>query len=366
MKRFPKPKIFVHFIILIFFGSSQTLWALTEAAQKIFEDSNAAVYQIRIVDLNSGEKSSIGSGFRFSEEGFFATNYHVVAEVISTPERYRIEYRKNNGEHGDLIIKTIDVPHDLAILQGEANQDKPYLELIATTLSKGNKVFPMGNPLDLGMTIIEGTYNGLIGEEFYQQVLLSASLNGGMSGGPAFDSTGKVIGVNVAIEGNDLSYLVPVEYLVDLVSKIKKETPNWEEAIQEQFLERYRRIIDSFLKGDWSSEVFGSLKVPKNISPSFFKCWGESKPEDKKENQFFEYSYKWCKNENSVYLSSDFNTGTIGYLFYWLTSDTLNSLEFSQLYSKEFAKSYFYPSVKKKEVTKFKCKNKFVEFADHN
>ena len=55
----------------------------------------------------------------------------------------------------------------------------------------------MGNPHDLGMTIIEGTYNGLIQTSRFQKILFSGSLNSGMSGGPAMDDKGRVIGVGV-------------------------------------------------------------------------------------------------------------------------------------------------------------------------
>jgi len=368
MKRFDRASIIALLTTLISFSSSQAIWALTETAQKIFEKNNESVYQIRIIDLNSGEKSSIGSGFRFSKEGLFATNYHVISEVISTPERYRIEYRKNNGERGDLFIKAIDVTYDLAILKSEEMENKSYLPLVVSPNSKGDKVFPMGNPLDLGMTIIEGTYNGAVGKDPYRQILLSAPLNEGMSGGPAIDSMGKIVGINVAMQGNDLSYLVPVQNLIDLVNRIKEENEkhNWKELVQEQILKKHDWIIRNVLETKWEYEIFGELKVPQNILPAILKCWGVSQKEQPEQDHFFSFSHKYCETEESVYLVPDLLTGTIGYSFIWINSENLNSLKIYKKLSKVYANSNYYPEAEEEDVTEFDCHNDFVKVADHD
>ena len=55
----------------------------------------------------------------------------------------------------------------------------------------------MGNPHDLGMSIVEGTYNGLLEKSLYRKIHFSGALNGGMSGGPALSrSSGKLVGLN--------------------------------------------------------------------------------------------------------------------------------------------------------------------------
>ena len=264
MKSLIKSVIISSFSLFFLSVLSGIAWGLTETAQKIYERNNPSVYQIQIIDINSGEKSVIGSGFSFSKKGLFATNYHVISDVVDTPDRYRIEYHKGNEKKGELTLLAIDVAHDLAIMKGEGDEG-PFLTLGSSNRLMGDRVYPMGNPLDLGMTIIEGTFNGLVGLDPYQHILLSAPLNPGMSGGPAFSSSGKVIGVNVAIEGNDLSYLVPVEYLIKLSSKKNQEgvSPKWQEIIQDQILERYDRIIGKTLKAKLSLEDFGSLKVPQ-------------------------------------------------------------------------------------------------------
>ena len=43
----------------------------------------------------------------------------------------------------------------------------------------------MGNPLDLGFTIVEGTYNGFVEKSYNPRMHFTGAINPGMSGGPA-------------------------------------------------------------------------------------------------------------------------------------------------------------------------------------
>lgn len=367
MKIFYKPILKCSLSFLMFSTWVSIAWGLTDTARNIYERHSDSVYQIQIIDINSGEKSVIGSGFSFSQKGLFATNYHVVSDVVDTPNRYRIEYHKGSEKKGELILLAIDVAHDLAILKGEG-ANTSSLTLGSSNRLKGDRVYPMGNPLDLGMTIIEGTFNGLVGVDPYQHILLSAPLNPGMSGGPAFSSSGKVIGVNVAIEGNDLSYLVPVEYLIKLSRQKadEKGSQNWIEIIQAQLLKRYDRVIEKIINAKLSDEKFGSLKVPQNMLPSGIKCWGDSRHEDLEDGSLYSFGRKRCRSEYDVYLSSEMSTGTIEYSIIWMESEALGSLEFYKKYSSSYSKSLYNSYVTEKEVSEFSCSNKFIKLADHD
>ena len=62
--------------------------------------------------------------------------------------------------------------------------------------------------------MIEGTYNGLVRRSFYPQIFFGGSLSAGVSGGPALDEQGRVIGINVArrVDGEQVSFLVPASF----------------------------------------------------------------------------------------------------------------------------------------------------------
>lgn len=351
-------------ILLLCIMSGGEAKALTDRAQKVFERNNHAVFQIQVIDIKSRTKSVIGSGFKISKDGLFATNFHVISDVVDKPDQYRIEYHREGRKEGSLVVQAIDVANDLAILQGEESEKTP-LSLGNSKLGQGAHVYPMGNPLDVGMVIIEGTYNGLVGGFPYQRVLLSAPLNSGMSGGPAFDSNGNVVGVNVAIKGNDLSYLVPIEYLIKLKKRLREQgrQEDWTETIQNQVLGYYDHLIDEAVEADWDLEDFGSLKVPKNILPQLVKCWGKSRPEDTEKNKFLFYAYKWCESDKDIYLSSEHSTGTIGYIFYWLESESLSPMGFYKKYADKYSQGTFYAELGEDEATEFNCQNHFVKIA---
>ena len=63
------------FITLLLLGLSSltNLSYATEQAEEIFKKLAPSLYQIRLIDHASGEKSSIGSGFQISSDGLIAT-----------------------------------------------------------------------------------------------------------------------------------------------------------------------------------------------------------------------------------------------------------------------------------------------------
>ena len=76
-------------------------------------------------------------------------------------------------------------------------------------MSQGERIYSLGNPLDIGFAVIEGTYNGLVERSFYPTIFFAGSLNPGVSGGPTLDQQGRVIGINVAArrDGEQVSFL---------------------------------------------------------------------------------------------------------------------------------------------------------------
>ena len=96
-------------------------------------------------------------------------------------------------------------------------------------LEQGERIYSLGNPLDVGFAITEGNYNGLVQRSFYPRIFFGGALNPGMSGGPALDARGRVIGVNVAkrLDAEQVSFLVPAEFARALLDKARQAAPIW-------------------------------------------------------------------------------------------------------------------------------------------
>lgn len=333
--------------------------SLTDEAERIYELAHQNVVQIQVIDLATGKKTSIGSGFQFTADGHMATNFHVVAEAVHALERFRVEYIRHDGITGLVDVLDVDVVHDLAIVRSREIQET-YLALGDSDMAKGTHIFSMGNPFDLGMSIIEGIYNGLMEDSLYKKILFSGSINPGMSGGPALDREGKVIGVNVATAGNEVSFLVPVEYLRELYGHVLTDAAagsrDWKEYLRQQLTQNQDRYMKRLLDTPWESLDVGEAKVPGEIL-NIFKCWGKS---EDKESELYNYAYISCSTSDDIFLSPGFSTGQILYKYFWIASKGLNPFRFYNLYENRFEYPHPYDNAQEDDVTNFKCDNNFV------
>ena len=328
-------------------------------AKLLFDDLKGMVYQIRVIDLASGDKFSIGSGFLISEKGHIATNFHVVSSYVHEPEKYRLEFVKQDGNTSPATLLTIDVVHDLAILSTNEKHLK-FLHISENPLHQGNRIYSMGNPQDLGMTIIEGTYNGLVEKSRYKKILFSGSLNSGRSGGPAINQEGEIIGVNVSKGGEQLSFLVPALHLNTLYkhSLTQPLETNLQDYItkalhadQEAF---YQKILNKPIK----LEPLGELMVPTKFSNSL-KCWGHTI--DKKDIKY-EAAHQHCTSQDDIYISDKLGVGDFFYQYEWITTNYLNRFQFYTVLQERFTHNQLNNTYEEKDVSEYLCKAQFVTF----
>ncbi|MEO8813349.1 MAG: Do family serine endopeptidase [Caulobacteraceae bacterium] len=142
------------------------------------------------------KQMSSGSGFFISPDGFIVTNNH----VIDNAEDIKVVLK--DGRELKAVVIGRDEGTDLAVLRVEGH-DFPYVDFENKARPRvGDWVLAVGNPYDLGGTATAGivsAYNRDIGEKFVDYIQIDAPINRGNSGGPTFDSYGRVIGVNTAI-----------------------------------------------------------------------------------------------------------------------------------------------------------------------
>jgi S1-C subfamily serine protease len=183
---------------------------ITSQAAGIYAQARQRIMQIRTLVTNTSQQSSLGSGFFVSADGIAVTNYHVVSEYALEPKSYNLEYVTTDDRHGSLKLLAIDVINDLAIVKADLH-DQPYFEFddlaVKGNLTKGTRLFAMGNPLNLGFTIVEGTYNGLIDHSDIDRIHFTGAINAGKSGGPVVTAGNRLAGINVAKNVEDAGEL---------------------------------------------------------------------------------------------------------------------------------------------------------------
>lgn len=344
--------------------SSSSVYSMQDAipkdeAEKLFASHSKSIYQIRVIELATDNKAAIGSGFLIDTKGHIATNFHVVSNYVHQPSRYRLEYATVDGATGNLELVNIDIVHDLAITKADTSETQP-LPLGNSKLSKGTRIFSLGNPHDLGLSVVEGTYNGLLEKSLFDKIFFSGSLNPGMSGGPTLNHAGQVIGINVSTAGNQVSFLVPVNYLKNLLTEVqqsKNEKPDFTTRIEQQLFKHQEQFLNKLIQEEWKTSTLGPFSLPGSID-DIFKCWGDS---DDDNDALMDHAFSNCFSEDQIFLAQRFTTGGLAYTYDLYRSKQLSDLHFYNLYSGEYGRPIRVNSVNKDDVDNYQCHVDFVE-----
>ncbi len=175
-----------------------------------------------------------GSGFLISDDGYILTNQHVINAGKEETSEYRIILNSGKKYYAQLIGK--DKLRDLAVLK-IFDKDLPYVELgDSSNLQIGTTVIAIGNALGRYQnSVTKGIVSGLNRNleitdnkseimQLYDVIQTDAEINIGNSGGPLIDLSGKVVGVNTAIDsaGTSIGFAIPVNDARNVVTSIKE------------------------------------------------------------------------------------------------------------------------------------------------
>jgi len=342
-------------LLLIFFSCISTA---TEQAEVIFKQLAPSLYQIRLIDKASGEKSSIGSGFQITADGLIATNYHVISGYARHPEKYKIEYLDDQGNRAALTLKSVDVINDLALVQREVSEPMAYFSIADKVPSKGEELFSLGNPHDLGMIVVPGTYNGLKKESFNDRIHFTGSVNSGMSGGPVVNKYSKVVGINVATSGNQIGFLVPHQKLAALFNSYQQsQTTNIDQQMAQQLEQNQAKLINTILNSDWQLKKLGNGVIP-TVDVPFIRCWGESNAD--KAEALLMVAVANCSLDENTYIAGNFFTGSMEMDFQYMQAKKLSDTKFYQLFQRRFSRVMPGNKAGKDDVTEFECQHDIV------
>lgn len=334
----------------------------SSAAQQLYARAQRDLLQLRVLLKNGDSQSSVGSGFLIGTTNLVVTNYHVVSQIALEPDTYIGQYKTTDGASGAIELLAVDVLHDLAVVRVD-RQGSGFFHLPGdgqlAKLEQGERLYSLGNPLDLGFTITEGTYNGISSRGFSDQLMFTGPVNPGMSGGPNITADGSLAGVNVAHrrDGELVSFLVAARYVQALLARVSPgmEAPaSFEPIIGEQLLQHQAIMVNKLLETPFTLKRLGSYQVPVRESEQV-RCWGGSN----NSNKTYSSASIHCSMESEVFVSGDLQTGHITLRHKYLHSKTLNALQFSRLISGEFG-GQVYSTAKSDTITPAACYEKFV------
>ncbi|MFA4834350.1 MAG: trypsin-like peptidase domain-containing protein [Patescibacteria group bacterium] len=193
------------------------------------------------INLSTGQKSTIkekaelgsGTGFLISADGLILTNKHV-ANAGGGKGEYRIILSDGKKYYAQLIGN--DPLKDLAVLK-IFDKNLPYVELgDSDKLQVGATVIAIGNALGLYQnSVTKGIVSGLgrsleasdqagNAEALDNVIQTDAEINLGNSGGPLIDLSGKVVGVNVAVDqsGSAIGFAIPVNDAKPVIKSVRE------------------------------------------------------------------------------------------------------------------------------------------------
>lgn len=318
--------------------------ALSTAAERVYEHARARIVQVRTLLQAAGRQTAIGSGFVVDADGLAITNYHVVSRHALDPRTYRLEYLAPDGARGALQLLAIDVARDLAVVKLD-RAELPFLAFdpraLEDRLPKGERIYAMGNPLDLGFTIVEGTYNGLVDKSYDERIHFSGAINSGMSGGPVTGADGRVVGVNVAkrVDGEQVGFLVPARFAAALVERARQGPAMAPDKVREEVgrqLDAWQAAFHEALRGaGFRAAAIGPYRALESAAP-WITCWASTNADAVPRPRTAVNSTR-CTSATGIFVSDRILTGRIDLSYAWYRAIDLNAFQFAKELSQRSA-----------------------------
>ncbi|WP_430390317.1 DegQ family serine endoprotease [Dyella sp. 20L07] len=175
------------------------------------------------------QRTSLGSGFVISADGYILTNNHVVdgADTVTV----RLQDRRT------LTAKVVgsDPQYDIALLKVDAKGPLPEVSIgDSRTLKPGQWVLAIGSPFGFDYTVTQGIVSavgrnlGSQDQPYTSFIQTDVPINRGNSGGPLFDLQGRVVGVNSQIYSSTggyqgVAFSIPIDVAMSVVKQIKEK-----------------------------------------------------------------------------------------------------------------------------------------------
>ncbi|MBR7889447.1 DegQ family serine endoprotease [Marinomonas sp. A79] len=172
------------------------------------------------------QRSSLGSGFIVSKDGYVLTNNHVIdgADIIHVRLSDRREYLAElvgTDARTDLALLKIDADNLPIVKMGDSDKLKP-----------GQWVLAIGSPFGFDYTVTAGivsaTGRNLPSDNYVPFIQTDVAINPGNSGGPLFNLDGEVVGINSQIYTRSggfmgVSFAIPSEVAMSVVDQLKSD-----------------------------------------------------------------------------------------------------------------------------------------------
>ena len=227
---------------------------------EVYEQAAKSTVVVRNID-SSGKAKSMGSGVILPDRDV-VTNCHVVKGASQLKVRIgdkeypaTLHYSDWDRDVCSLSVAGISAP---AVVVGSSK-----------TLKVGAKVYAIGAPKGLELTLSDGIVSSLREVEGGQYIQTTAAISPGSSGGGLFDDNGALVGLTTfyLAEGQNLNFAVPVEWVKELPKRSTKTASDAQSVTQ--WLNKAAELES---RKDWSALIEHSRRWTK-AQPSNALAW---------------------------------------------------------------------------------------------
>jgi len=169
--------------------------AVAMESEALYESIRHSVVKINVLIDQAlvGHGSGAVLGVDVGGQLYVLTNRHVVYHEVAESHIVSYEIQLENGIQLPAMLDFYSRTHDLAVVvaPGLGGWGLPVPLRMCSNLLVGEKIFALGSPMGLDHSFTTGVISALRG----QMVQTDATVHSGSSGGPLFDSRGRMCGV---------------------------------------------------------------------------------------------------------------------------------------------------------------------------
>jgi len=172
------------------------------------------------------DRTSLGTGFVISADGYVLTNHHVIdgadEVVLRFTDRRELEAKVVGSDpESDIALLKVDGTALPTITLGDSDALKP-----------GQWVVAIGSPFGFDHSVTAcvvsatGRTSRMSGQQYVPFIQTDVAINRGNSGGPLMNTKGEVVGINSQIFSNNggfmgVSFAIPIEVAMNSVQQLK-------------------------------------------------------------------------------------------------------------------------------------------------
>lgn len=199
--------------------------AIGQTSKLQINSANPALRDYFLQD--EGSTTSLGSGFLVDANGYIVTNYHVIKDAEE------IVVKLASGSSYNAKIVGSDEPTDIGMIKIETQKSLPFADLgDSDALKVGDWILAIGNPFGLGSSVSAGIVSAKSRDidmgSYDNFIQTDAAINQGSSGGPMFNTEGKIIGISTALfsssgESVGVGFATPINLARFVISQLMEK-----------------------------------------------------------------------------------------------------------------------------------------------